>query len=389
MREKLVLSVADVPPIGETLANFFGLFDENLRTFDFYLGMRGARRFIEGPLREAVVRRRGAMPVIRDVGDEAEGTHMEPYRCLRAVLDRKGSSVEQCKPVSREFRAVLQTSIAKLCERCARVREAAPRGEDAKQACGRLVGEPPHVPQVPSRPSGFFRQGAQEPELSYVVRLLSGYGFVFRDLQLDDPRESENAVEVEQAIHRQLRLILQAFGAAQPESRILVDAVARTMLGQLKYVPPAAILHVGIGSVVEGGASFRLGGGATRFLRATASVNAGGLTSFSGDGGAYFSLAPMLGLEGEILPLSNANVQPRVGLRGGYLFSTVDRFLLGDCKSPDKGVCSRATAQVYAAVSLFERFRLQAAFAMLPALRPGEGFSWSILPTGGVQFLWP
>ena len=89
------------------------------------------------------------------------------------------------------------------------------------------------------------------------------------------------------------------------------------------------------------------------------------------------------------MPLSSANFQARVGLRGGYLFSTVDSFLAEPCTTPDKRVCSRVTAQAYAAVSLFERLRLQVAFATLPAVRAGEGFSWSILPTGGVQFLWP
>jgi hypothetical protein len=67
----------------------------------------------------------------------------------------------------------------------------------------------------------------------------------------------------------------------------------------------------------------------------------------------------------------------------------VDGFLTASCNEPDKRVCSRVTAQAYAAVSFFERIRLQLAFAMLPAVRAGEDFSWSLLPTGGIQFLWP
>lgn len=385
LRDKLVLSVADVPPIGENLENFFGLFDANLRVFDFYLGMRGARRFVEGPLQEAIMKRHGVAPVVSD-GEDAAGNHLEPYRCLRAVLDRHGDSRERCKAASPEFRAVLQTSIAKLYDRCASVH--AKKGMTAKApACALLVGEPPRVPFVPARPQNFHRQRPNEGELAYAVRLLSGYGFVFHDLELED--EHADASVVERAILTRLREILEAFGAAQPESRILVDGVARTLLGQLNYVPPALIVHAGIGSVIEGGASLRLGTGATSFLRATAALDAGGLTSFSGGGGAYFTLAPMAGLEAELLPLSGPNVQPRIGLRGGYLFSTSDTFSFGTCATPDKRVCSRATAQVYGAVSLFERFRLQVAFAMLPALRSGEDFSWSILPTAGVQFLWP
>ncbi len=50
---------------------------------------------------------------------------------------------------------------------------------------------------------------------------------------------------------------------------------------------------------------------------------------------------------------------------------------------------NRTLALAALMVSLFERIRLQLAFAMLPAVRSGEDFSWSLLPTGGVQFLWP
>jgi hypothetical protein len=245
--------------------------------------------------------------------------------------------------------------------------------------------DPPRVPLVPVMKHGFHRRGAEETELSYVVRLLDGYGFRFRDMGL----ANEEGPAVERAIHEQLRVLLDAFSAAQPESRALVDVLSRTLLGQVGYVPASLFLHASLGSVLEGGASVRLGAGPTQFLRATASLNAGGITSFSGAGGAYLTLAPMLGFEAELLPLSSQNLQPRVGLRAGYLFSSVDGFVSGTCSEPDRRVCSRFTAQAYVSVSLFERIRLQLAFAMLPRVRAGEDFSWSILPTTGVQFLLP
>lgn len=385
LREKLLLPSADLPPISQTLASFFGFFDKTFRAFDFFLGMRAARRFSEGPLRQAAEKRGVTLPPLE--AEDTSGSHLEAYRCIRAVLDRKGSSVDACKDASPQMRAILQTSMSMLYDRCARVGSRSPMLLSKYPACqaSMISGDPPRVPFVPSRPFGFHRQRASEVELSYVVRLLSGYGFVFRDLGL----EKASASEAEDAIHTQLRRVFDAFGAAQPESRALVDALSRTMLGQMTYVPPSLILHAGIGSVLEGGASLRLGAGPTRFLRATAAIDAGGLTSFTGGGGAYFTLAPMAGLEAELLPISSANFQTRLGIRAGYLFSTADAFLIDPCTTPDKRVCSRATAQVYGAVSIFERLRLQIAFAMLPAIRPGEDFSWSILPTGGVQFLWP
>ncbi len=386
LREKLVIAAADAPPVSQSLASFFGFFDKNFRVFDFYLGMRAARRFVDVRLAPKVSRLRGARVAVPHYEDRPT-KNLEPYRCIRAVLDQDGSPGDTCRNVSPDLRAALQTSLARLYDRCAKAKAQGSLDPGESRACEKAMrgDEPPRVPYVPAVAAGFHRQGASESELSYVVRLLAGYGFVFRDLGL----EREKAPRIERAIHEELREVLDAFRSAQPENGPVVGALGRTLLGQLTYVPASAIVHVGLGPVIEGGASFRLGAGASRFLRATVAIDAGGLSSFSGGGGAYVTLAPMAGLEAELLPLSGPAVQPRVGVRGGYLFSSVDGFLTETCTEPDKRVCSRVTAQIYGALSLFDRLRLQLAFAMLPAVRKGEDFSWSILPTGGLQFLWP
>jgi predicted acylesterase/phospholipase RssA len=386
MREKLVIATVDTPPVSQSLLAFFGFFDANIRMFDFYLGMRAARRLLDGALLQSVIRLRGKGPALGHYEDVAT-VNMEPYRCIRAVLDKEGDPQQLCKAMSADMRAAFQTSLAKLVDRCAQLlteRDALPGGSSECTSAMRHQ-DPQRVPFVPVMRPGFHRRGDAEPELSYVVRLLTGYGFRFRDIGLHD----ETGPEVERAIHAQFRVLLEAFSAAQPESRALVDVLSRTLIGQLDYVPASVLLHASLGSVLEGGASFRLGAGPTRFLRATAAVNAGGLTNFSGAGGATFTLAPMGGFEAEILALSGQNLQPRIGARAGYLFSSADGFLAGTCATPDRRLCSRFTAQAYVAVSLVERIRVQLAFAMLPAVRAGEAFTWSILPTTGVQFVWP
>ncbi|MBK6459974.1 MAG: patatin-like phospholipase family protein [Myxococcales bacterium] len=384
LRDKLAIAAADVPPVSGSLASFFGFFDKNFRVFDFYLGMRAARRFVDDRLAPRVARRFGPRATL---APPPRGAHHEPYRCLRAVLDGEGRPEAACAGVSLDLRAALQTSLARLYDRCKGAREAgaAETGANASCAAAMRGAEPPQVPGVPAAPRGFFRQRPGEAELPYVVRLLCAYGFVFRDLGVDTP----DAARVERAIHEQLREVIDSFRKAQPEGGAIVGALGRTLIGQLTYVPATAIAHVSIGPVLETGISFRLGAGPTRFLRAGAALDFGGLSSFSGGGGAYVTAAPMAGLEAELLPISGPTVQPRLGLRGGYLFSSVDSFASSRCEQPDKRVCSRPTVQAYVAASLFDRLRLQVAFAMLPASRAGEDFSWSIQPTGGIQLLWP
>lgn len=384
LRDKLAIAAADVPPVSGSLASFFGFFDRNFRVFDFYLGMRAARRFVDDRLAPRVVRRFGERATL---APPPRGRNHEPYRCVRAVLDAQGRPEAACAGVPLELKAALQTSLARLYDRCKTAREAGAVEADANPACAAAMrgAEPPRVPGVRAAPRGFFRQRPGEAELSYVVRLLCAYGFVFRDLGVD----AADPARVERAIHEQLRKVLDSFRKAQPEGGAIVGALGRTLLGQLTYVPASAIAHLSLGPVLETGVSFRLGAGPTRFLRAAAALDFGGLSSFSGGGGAYVTAAPMAGLEAELLPISGPTVQPRLGLRGGYLFSSVDSFATSRCDEPDKRVCSRPTVQAYAAASLFDRLRLQLAFAMLPASRAGEDFSWSILPTGGVQLLWP
>lgn len=384
LRDKLAIAAADVPPVSGALASFFGFFDKNFRVFDFYLGMRAARRFVDDRLAPRIARRFGERV---SLAAPPRGKNHEPYRCVRAVLDGEGRPEEACAGVGIELKAALQTSLARLYDRCWSARALGATEAEANPACRAAMrgAEPPRVPGVRPVAQGFFRQRPGEAELPYVVRLLCAYGFVFRDLGA----AGADAPRVERAIHEQLRKVLDSFREAQPEGGAIVGALGRALIGQLTYVPASAIAHVSIGPVLEGGLSFRLGSGPTRFLRATAALDLGGLSSFSGGGGAYFTAAPMVGLEAELLPVSGPTLQPRLGLRGGYLFSSVDTFATARCDEPDKRVCSRPTVQLYAAASLIDRLRLQVAFAMLPASRAGEDFSWSILPTGGVQLLWP
>jgi len=386
LRDRLAIAATDVPPVSQSLASFFGFFDKRFRELDFYLGMRAARRFMDGRLASRVARVRGDAPKIGHYEDGAR-VNLEPYRCIRAVLDDEGSPGDACRAVAPELRAALETSIARLYDKCASARELGSHDFGESRACERAMrgAEPPRVPYVPNVPAGFHRKGAQESELSYVVRLLVGYGFVFRDLGLD----RVDAARAERQIHEDLREVLDAFASAQPENGTAVGALGRALLGTLTYVPASAIVHVGIGPVLEAGASFRLGAGKSRFLRATTALDMGGLSSFSGGGGAYVTVAPFAGFEAEVLPLSGPMIQPRIGLRGGYLFSSEDGFATGRCADGAQRVCSRPTAQAYLAASVFDRVRLQLAFAMLFAVRKDEDFSWSLLPTGGIQFLWP
>ncbi len=382
---RLLIAAADTPPASQALASFFGFFDRNLRVFDFYLGMRSARRFADARIAPRARARFGEGFALGRP-EQAATANIEPYRCLLAVQDGTGRPEELCASVSSDFKATLQTSLARLHDRCMATRGVDATGFGAPACSAAMHGkEPPHVPGVPPQPPGFFRRRDGESELSYVVRLLCGYGFVFRDIGLD----RAEAPRVEREILHQLRKVVERFQAAQPEGGAVVGELGRALLGQLAYTPASAIVHVNIGPSLEAAASFRLGVGASRFLRATVALDLGGLSSFSAAGGAYVTVTPMAGLEAELLPISGPTLQPRVGVRGGYLFSSVDDLAISRCEDPGRRVCSRPTVQVYAALSIVDRLRLQLAFAMLPATRTGEDFSWSLLPTGGIQFLWP
>jgi hypothetical protein len=93
----------------------------------------------------------------------------------------------------------------------------------------------------------------------------------------------------------------------------------------------------------------------------------------------------MIGAELELPWLTKWSYQTRIGLRGGYGFSTRDRFMVKKCHDDAAVSCSRARTEVYIALTLYQLLRLQFAFALYPPMRDLP-WDYAINPRLGVEF---
>ena len=101
----------------------------------------------------------------------------------------------------------------------------------------------------------------------------------------------------------------------------------------------------------------------------------------------YVGLSPMLGLSFELMPLSFADSQYRLGVRGGYMASTLDGFGTGTCGDPGdvRRPCSRPWLEGQFTASFYNLLRLSLLGQWGPALRSGEPELLGVTPMIGIQ----
>src|SRR5205085_11810707 len=96
----------------------------------------------------------------------------------------------------------------------------------------------------------------------------------------------------------------------------------------------------------------------------------------------FVMLTPKLGVEFEPTFLSNEMLQWRIGVRGGFQFSTHDRFAQLGCDA--RLPCSRAVVEPFVAVTVFQWVRGQLGFDLLPPMR-GLPWAFEFRPSMGIE----
>ncbi len=373
-------------PLSDPLYSFLGFFETDFRVHDFYLGMHSAHRWIAeivGTWR-ADADPRYPEEAFRDE-DVATVESWAPYRCMRAAFDGVGST-SVCEGVDPSLRAGIQTSLDRIYARCAELaHRAAMSGSTLRptthEHCRRaFLGERPPL-LTGMRDDGRFEFEEDEPALDHELRRLAAHGFRFKDMNIPPERVGQAKSFIAQRIGAMVRAL-----ANQQERgiyRAILPAFGRLVSQAMAYVPPYATWHLLMGRGLEGGFSGALWDSNIKWLRGTVAVEVDGLLALASklDSNAL-RLTPMAGGELELLPLSSYRYQTRIGLRGGFAFSTYDHFLARNCA--EGSACSRARVEAYVAFVAYQLLRVQLGFASYP---PMQHLSWdySIQPRIGVE----
>ena len=374
-------------PLSDPLYSFMGFFEKGFRVHDFYLGMHSANHWFSEVVTgwRADAKPRYPEDVYGSGQNLEQNKSWAPYRCMRAAFDGTGSA-EVCNEVEGSLRAGIQTSLDRIYARCSRLakkleREGKTVPPTTHEHCRRaFLGQaPPLVPGMRNRDFE-FRSDA-ETVLDHELRRLAAHGFRFRDMGIPKERAGEAKRYIAQRISHMVRALSQQQQSGM--QRAVLPVAGRLMSQAMAYVPPYATWHLLMGSGLEGGYSGALWDGKFSWLRGALALDVDGILALvSRLESNALKLTPMIGVELELLPFSGWKYQTRIGFRGGFAFSTGDHFLADACKNDDG--CSRARAETYVALVMYQLLRLQLGFAAYP---PMLGLEWdyAIQPRIGVE----
>ena len=379
---RVAVPVRSLPAAGSPLAAFFGFFEEQFRVFDFQLGMYEARRMLAGGSGDGRLVPR-TLP--EDAGPEAP---WRPLRCLRAVLDGAGDPAAACAGNDlADLRVLLQVSLERLWDRCARENGAEPPPDRPLCLAAWTGAPPPAVPGVRPLPDS-PRLRSSESHVAYVMRLLVGHGFRFADHGLSAGR----AREAPAALRRELIAIGKTVSKEQPVAdSVVLDTLVALGADAIVYVPPRNSVWLAFGRDVELGGShgffdaFREG----RWFRLHGAVQMNRLgQAISSDPGPR---AVTLLAGAELLPprISSTRVQLGALLRGGWQLSSIDDWGARRCPEPDTdtlGVCSRPVLQAGAVAALLERVRLHLLAGWYPPYQAMRRSLWAVSPAAGLEW---
>ncbi len=233
-----------------------------------------------------------------------------------------------------------------------------------------------------------FVRGPDESELSHTLRLLAAYHFPFTDLGL----KAEDARYGRIKIRRRLLSMVTALAQAQPDAgpRALLLTAGRNAVNAIAYEPPKNWLYVGVGTIVEAGASVLPFDWNESWARLNLALEIRGLSSVLTPEDLDLQLALTAGPELELFHFAPQLLSPSFGIRGGYQFGSADHFHGRPCTEDrtrdDKRSCSQPVIHSYLAFAVLERLRLQLTGEFFPLKKTYDDKFFDLQLSIGVHF---
>ncbi|HKP55324.1 MAG TPA: patatin-like phospholipase family protein [Polyangiales bacterium] len=365
-----------LPTISSQLGAFFGFFERDFRELDFYIGMydglASVRRFLKDRAAPEEVETRlvKQFPALQQPLRKDLPKGLLPFACLLSQVEARYASLgAACDgPQLRNFRILLQVTLDRLYAACSRTEaklppQASPLCFDAAQGKPRVI-----VRGVTPLPEISCTREKEELDFAYSLRLLSEYGFAYRDLGLKPDEAQYGLVK----IRRKMLEVAMELADAQPDAvnQALVVTAGRVAVNQILYEPPRNLMYVTAGTSLEVGASLSPFEWNQSWLTLNLALQMSNWETIFTPGHTTIAFSPMLGPEFQLLFMSTPTLQWMVGARAGYQFSVNDLAGLGACvndnEDGDARNCNQFVTQAYVATALIERLRAQLAFEIFP-----------------------
>lgn len=356
---RMRLSHVHYPTASEHLYAFMGFIERDFRLFDYYLGMYDGLKTVEG-YAGADHPELNMTQIVREGREYRRG--WRPFACMLGYFEAQYSGFrDACQGWElRNFRILLQIALDRMYSHCSALtpgQMGAFHHEHCELATRRR--QPPRVEGVLGKVA--WQRGEGESDFDHTLRLLTGYGFEFKDLGLTAEQSEKGRYRIRRSILDLVTSVAEAQSSAADRTALLT--LGRSAVNDIAYESPNFYGYAVVGSAAEGGASWTPFDWEPNWLRLNMALQAKGLFSALTLDGTGLQLTPLVGPEFEIYPMTSAFVQPIVGLRAGYQFSSVDRYKFDACSESaavgDVRRCSQVMVQPYVAVTFLERVRFQ------------------------------
>jgi hypothetical protein len=381
--EQMQLTQNQLPTISSQLGAFFGFFERDFRELDFYLGMYdglvSVRRVLEGttPSAAAEARLAGGFPVFSHPLPADLPAGWKPFACLLSQVEAKyADHAASCDGHElRNFRILLQVTLDRLHVACARTREEDLPPQASPLCFAAARGKPRmRVRGAPELAADRCKRIEAEQDFHFTLRLLSEYGFEYRDLGLS----ASEARYGETKIRRKLLSMADALARKQPTplSEALIAAAGRAGANTITYEPPRNWLYLTAGTAAEVGASLLPFSWNQSWARLNLALQISHWETIATPKRFTMAITPLLGPEFQLLFLSGSVLQTMLGARVGYQAAWPDRAGLRGCGNErvtnDARLCSQLVLQGYIATALIERLRAQLVLEYFPTAQDAE-----------------
>jgi hypothetical protein len=368
--EQMQLTQNQLPTISSQLGAFFGFFERDFRELDFYLGMYdglvSVRRVLEGTSSSADAEARLAkeFSVLQRPlrGDVPAG--LRPFACLLSQVEpRYADHAAACDgDALRNFRILLQVTLDRLHVACARASEEDLPPQASPLCFAAARGKPRVLVRgVPALAAERCGRIEAEQDFHYTLRLLSEYGFEYRDLGLPPSQSRYGATK----IRRKLLSMADSLAGKQPTplGEALIAAAGRAGANTITYEPPRNWLYLTAGTAAEFGASLLPLSWNESWARLNLALQVSHWETIATPNRFTMAISPLIGPEIQLLFLSTTVLQTMLGVRVGYQAAWADRAGFRGCGNDrvtgDARLCSQLVLQGYVAAALIERLRTQ------------------------------
>jgi predicted acylesterase/phospholipase RssA len=357
---RLFIATSRFPQASGFLGNFFGLFEREFRRFDYYLGMYDALHDLASWDRLPSDRGRRALEALLATPEWL------PLRCLNEWYDSSAVTPRSdCDGDSvRDFRILAQIAMNRVYSQCRGLRPEQRIPPISHYHCRRATegALPPRIaePALPLDSTQVLQDSTgRETVLDYNLRLLTAYGFQFRDLGL--PRDQASGAR--RVLARHLREVIEVLADRQPRSAQRKAVRLGTLaVGFIYYEPPPSWWYLVVGTAQEVGASSAITG-LPDWLRLNAALRVKGIVSLLTRDPNKFAVGLFAGPDIELRPFTRLKHMFTIAPRVGYQLSQGDRFHSKPCDAVrthgDRRDCSQVVLQAATSVIAFERVRLQ------------------------------